>query len=150
MTGDELIELLRFFEPRASSCYKDSNATNFIIVGEQACLIDYVTITFAPAGYDFAKLLLTYVLREGIAADLRISTVLRAFRLAAASDLPTVQELLVFSDMHWVMCAPFAGKNGYRVAWPEVRAKLFGQIQSCQASPAALALSLRKTGRHDA
>lgn len=129
----EVDDVLAIAGPRPTCLYKDSNLRNYVVTHDDVLVtVDVDDLTLAPAGYDLAKLLLSWALTTG---DLRAALVLEC--LAAYNrrvNLPvnpavnplgcTLPQLRHWLEVNYVLTAPYLGCNGYRHSWPSQRHRL--------------------------
>jgi hypothetical protein len=114
-------------DARAQCFYKDCNALNFILRGHRVSLVDFDTLTVAPAGYDLAKLLLTVMMRRGNGSAGLVRRCLGVYNaeLCVKGGAPCgADRLLLFMELHWLLTMPYMAKNGYQVPWPALRERV--------------------------
>ncbi|MQB08167.1 hypothetical protein DXT91_29470 [Agrobacterium tumefaciens] len=124
LTASNFIRVLKHFSGTSSNLYKDSNVTNFINYNGGAFIIDFDTITLAPFGYDFAKLLLTDAVKSHSLEQQRVAGALMQYRWTPACGALSANLMLMFMDIHWIMAQPFRRKNSYQVDWAVLRPQM--------------------------
>jgi hypothetical protein len=102
--------------------YKDSNPRNHLIHDGQATLIDFDTVSLAPAGYDLAKLIVTMTMTYGPRPQSEARTALDIYNAALtqqSTDLRPVQweALRTWAQIHHILTTPYFGRGGYRWRW---------------------------------
>jgi Ser/Thr protein kinase RdoA (MazF antagonist) len=98
--------------------YKDCNPRNFLVTGDGTIYaIDVDDLTFAPFGYDLAKLTLTLQMTCGRLRSGDVTGALAAYNRAAAAYgeglAVSRAQLDAFRALHQIFNAPYAGRHGY-------------------------------------
>lgn len=112
--------------PRDHAATLTTPTAGHLIVG----VVDFDDLTLAPFGYDLAKLLLSAAMTYGPAPRQLYEECRDSYNDAvatAATDAPTrargcsIDDLVLFAEIHHMLTAKYLGRRGYRHAWPDVR-----------------------------
>jgi Ser/Thr protein kinase RdoA (MazF antagonist) len=109
----------------AASClpsvYKDLNVRNVLLDGDRVVHVDFDDLTLAPAGYDLAKLVVTYAMSHGERP--RAEQILSVYNDAAGVELCTATEFVLWMELHHLLTFRYVADGRYAYNWPSLRSR---------------------------
>lgn len=129
LTGDHVSVLSEVLPCRPACLYKDANLRNFLVTpAGEVVTLDFDDLTLAPAGYDLAKLLLSWALTTGRLSRTLLCACLGAYnhslRAAPIRVHCPLGDLGLWLEVNYVLTARYLGRHGYRHDWPHQRERL--------------------------
>jgi Ser/Thr protein kinase RdoA (MazF antagonist) len=101
------------------SIYKDLNVRNVLLDGDRVMHVDFDDLTLAPAGYDLAKLVVTYAMSHGVRPS--AEQALAAYNKAAGAELCAATEFVLWMELHHIMTSRYLTDGHYTYSWPSLR-----------------------------
>ena len=101
------------------SIYKDVNVRNVLVGATQIYHVDFDDLSLAPAGYDLAKLLVSWAMTHVPRPP--VETLLTSYNRAAGGELCGPGVLAVWIEVHHVLTSRYVGRGSYRYQWAAVR-----------------------------
>jgi len=119
LSAADVPRLLAAAERCLPSVYKDLNVRNVLIDGDRVMHVDFDDLTLAPAGYDLAKLVVTYAMSHGVRPH--AERVLAAYNEAAGVELCAATEFVLWMEMHHILTFRYLADGHYAYSWPSLR-----------------------------
>jgi Ser/Thr protein kinase RdoA (MazF antagonist) len=103
------------------SIYKDANVRNVLIDAGKVVHVDFDDLTLAPAGYDLAKLAVSWAMTHGRRPAL--AALLAAYNAGAGRELCTPDPFALWIELHHMLSWRHRARAGYAHAWPRLRTR---------------------------
>jgi Ser/Thr protein kinase RdoA (MazF antagonist) len=103
------------------SVYKDVNVRNILLDGDRVVHVDFDDLTLAPAGYDLAKLVISYAMTRGARGP--VEEALRAYNDGAVVELCTASAFMAWIELHHVLTHRYIADGPYTYSWAALRAQ---------------------------
>jgi hypothetical protein len=120
LVGIEHLPLMAFLAANtAPSVYKDLNLRNVLLDDQCVWHVDFDDLTLAPAGYDLAKLLVSWAMTYGRRPPL--TELLDRYNASAGERLCDPRPFALWLEVHYVLTHRYGARSGYRFDWAELR-----------------------------
>lgn len=116
---DDLSRIASVVSRSRPSVYKDMNVRNVLVDGGTVWHVDFDDLTLAPAGYDLAKLLLSWAMTHGRRPPM--SQLIATYNGAARGGLCSYEELALWMELNDVLTRRYRSTNRYVHSWSEMR-----------------------------
>jgi hypothetical protein len=102
-----------------TSVYKDVNVRNVLVGEGEIHHVDFDDLSLAPAGYDLAKLLVSWAMTHGSRPP--IESLLSTYNGAADRGFCDPDAFAVWIEIHHVLTSRYVNGGSYRYLWSLVR-----------------------------
>lgn len=117
--GDHVEAVWALAELSPPSVYKDVNVRNVLLGATRIHHVDFDDLSLAPAGYDLAKLLVSWGMTHGRRPPMEM--LLDVYNQAAGDELCDPDTFAVWIEVHHVLTSRYVGRGSYRYWWAALR-----------------------------